>query len=396
VTDSGQLERDHVWRRAAYRSAGGYFWYFAAVGALWPFAPIYYRDLGLDGAQLGVLTALPPLAMALLGPVFGAIADARGVHRLMLCVAMTVAALAALAVSQVTAFWSLVLLVGVLAVAAVPIPALLDSYALVVGERTGIPYGRLRVAGSLGYMAISLLVGLAIGGEASTIFLFVYAACLALALAMVIGFPAISERQPRPLFGSLGILRGNRRLQLLLATAFMISIGSATIGTFLGLRIEDLGGSSGLVGGAFAISALAELPVVAFGGWFLARLGPVRMIAFAMLSYVIRFGVNAAIETPELLLLTQLLHGISYGAFLIASVTLAYRIGGREEAATAQALLTGMAFGLGAITGSLAGGALLDRIGTEGIFIVAAVVMAVTLVLFLLANRSVRLQDAGT
>ena len=90
-----------------------------------------------------------------------------------------------------------------------------------------------------------------------------------------------------------------------------------------------------------------------------------------------------------------MLHGISYGAFLIASVTLAYRIGGREEAATAQALLTGMAFGLGAITGSLVGGALLDRIGTEGIFILAAVVMAVTLVLFLLANRVVRLQDAG-
>ncbi len=395
MTDSGQAQQDQVWRRAAYRSAGGYFWYFAAVGAIWPFAPIYYRALGLDGAQLGVLTALPALAMALLGPVFGAIADSRGIHRLMLCGAMVVAAFAALAVSQVTAFWALVLLIGLLAVAAVPIPALLDSYALVVGERTGIPYGRLRVCGSLGYMAVSLLVGLIIRGDVSNVFLLVYAACLGLALVAVIGFPAISERRLRPLFGSLGIVRGNARLQLLLGTAFVIAIGSATIGTFLGLRIQDLGGSSGLVGGAFAISALAELPIVAFGGWFLARLGPVRMIAFALLAYVIRFVANAVIETPELLLVSQLLHGVSYGAFLIASVTLAYRIAGREEAATAQALLTGMSFGFGSIVGSVVGGLLLDRIGTQGIFVVAAILMAVTLVLFLAVNRVVRLQDAG-
>jgi PPP family 3-phenylpropionic acid transporter len=87
----------------------------------------------------------------------------------------------------------------------------------------------------------------------------------------------------------------------------------------------------------------------------------------------------------------QLLHGLSYGAFLMASVTLAHHIAGRGQAATAQALLTAMSFGFGSITGSLIGGALLDSIGTVGLFRGAAVLMLVTLAILLAGNRAVGL-----
>lgn len=375
---------------------GGYFWYFAAVGSIWPFAPIYYRELGLSGGQLGIMTALPSLAMALFGPLMGAVADARSIHRLMLCLGLGIAGLAALAATQASSFSSLLPAIGLLAIAAVPIPALLDSHALVIGEHTDIAYGRLRVWGSLGYVVTAMSVGLIVGSNVSAIFLAMYALCLAITLATVIGFPRIAERQSRPLFGSLGILRRNRQLQLLLAVAFLAAIGSAAIGTFLGLRIQDLGASPGLVGGAFALSAVAELPVIAFSGWFLARFGPIRMIAFALIAYCIRFSANSVIEIPELILATQLLHGFTYGGFMIASVTLAHRIAGRRDAATAQTLLSAMALGLGSIVGSLSGGLLLDRIGTQGIFAAAAGLMFITLILFLLGNRVVRLQDAPT
>ena len=88
----------------------------------------------------------------------------------------------------------------------------------------------------------------------------------------------------------------------------------------------------------------------------------------------------------------QLLHGLSYGIYLMASVTLAHRVAGREQAATAQALLTAVSFGLGTITGSLVGGAFLDSLGTTGLFRGAAVVVLVTLAILLVGNRTIGLE----
>jgi MFS family permease len=75
----------------------------------------------------------------------------------------------------------------------------------------------------------------------------------------------------------------------------------------------------------------------------------------------------------------------------MASVTLAHRLAARGQAATAQALLTAMSFGFGAIVGSLVAGALLDAIGTAGLFRLSAVLMIVTLVVLIAGNRLVGL-----
>lgn len=66
----------------------------------------------------------------------------------------------------------------------------------------------------------------------------------------------------------------------------------------------------------------------------------------------------------------------------------AHRLAGPEHAATAQALLAAASFGCGSITGSLVGGALLDRIGTVGLFRGAAAVMLLTLGAFSFGERT--------
>jgi MFS transporter, PPP family, 3-phenylpropionic acid transporter len=133
------------------------------------------------------------------------------------------------------------------------------------------------------------------------------------------------------------------------------------------------------------------LPIVAFGGWFLSRFGALRLIALALVVYAVRLVALSLISDPNWILPIQALHGLSYGAFLMALVTLAHRSAGREQAATAQALLTTVSFGFGSITGSLIGGALLDSVGTVGLFQGAAVLMVITLGILLAGNRIVGL-----
>jgi PPP family 3-phenylpropionic acid transporter len=391
VTAPAALPAGQGWSLAALRLRGGYFWYFAGVGTFSPFAALYYRELGFSGIEVGVLTALPALGMALFGPFWGAIADALAMHRLILRIALALAALTSIALSQVTGFVPVLALVGLLALSTVPIPPLLDSYGMTISEHTGRSYGSLRVWGSIGFMAMTLGLGRLLGDDVSATILVAYALCFGLTLFSVFGLPHLAERHTRPLLSGLGAARHNRPLLLLLAVAYLLSSGSAIMYVFLGIHIEELGGSTSLVGLAFALSALSELPIVAFGGWFLARLGAVRMISLALAVFAVRFTLFSLITVPEWILPVQLLHGLSYGAYLMASVTLAHRVAGREQAATAQALLTAMSFGFGSITGSLLGGAMLDTLGTTGLFRAAATLMAVNLALWLAGNRLIHL-----
>ena len=396
VTDSDRDPHfeNEGWRHAGKAVSGGYFWYYAAVGVFFPFSALYYRDLGFSGIEVGLLTALPSIGAAFVGPVLGAVADARSIHRPVLRVAIALAALTALVASRVTAFSAIFALIALVSIASAPIAPLLDSYAMTVSERLRRSYGSLRVWGSLGYMAFTLALGQVMGDDVSSIVLVAYAATLGLVLVATIGLPAMREHHPRALVGGLGEIRRNRPLLLLLAVAFLLSSSSMLINVYLGIHIEDLGGSTALIGAAFAISAASELPVIAFGGRLIARFGPVRLIAISLVVYTIRFALLSLITAPVWILPAQLLHGMSFAIYLIASVTLAYRLTGPAQAATAQALLTAMSFGFGAITGSLVGGALLDAVGTEGLFRGGAVMMLVTLGVLLVGNRIVGLDRA--
>lgn len=394
-SEAGDHRSAARWHRASRHVQAGYFWYYAAIGAFTPFAALYFRSLGLSGVQIGALTALPSLGMALFGPLWGAVSDSLAIHRRVLRVALVIAALVAFAASRVMGFGLLFALMSLLAFAVVPVAPLLDSYGVTVSERLGQSFGRLRVWGSLGFMVSVLIVGRVMGERVSSLVLGAYGACLGLTLLSVVGIPALAERHPRSLLGGLKAVTHNRPLLLLLLVSYLLSSGAAIMYIFLGIRLQEIGGSANIVGLAFALSAVSELPVVAFGGWLLDRLSASRLIGLALCVYTVRFAAFSTISEPEWMLPVQLLHGLSYGAFLMASVTLAHRLAGREHAATAQALLTAMSFGFGSITGSIAGGALLDRVGTVGLFQGAALLMLVTLAVLITGDRIVGLDRHG-
>ena len=382
------------WRRAGRWVSSGYFWIFGGTGALLPFTALYYRDLGFSGWQVGVLAALPALGVALSGPIWGA-SDSRSKHRFVLRVALSAAALVCLVASVPESFLLLLPLIAMLAFLEAPVASTFDGYGVTVSERLGVSYGRLRVWGSIGYTGSVLLVGWLMGNDVTRLIFFAHVVCLGFGLLSTLGLPALSERTTRTVLGGLRAATANRPLMALLVITYFMSISVATMYAFLGIHIKELGGSASLIGLASALSSTSELPIVAFSGWFIARFGPVRMIALAIGVYACRFVAFAVITVPEWILLVQLFHGLSYGAFLIASVTLAHRLAGREQAATAQALLAAMTFGFGSITGSLLGGLLLDSIGAVGVFRVAAALLTLTLAAFLVVNRVIGFEQAN-
>ena len=373
-----------------------YWWYYAAVGCLLPYLAIYYRHLGLNGFQIGVLAATLPIGAAFFAPIWGTLADTFAAHRLVLRSVLVLAALTVLLLARTTQFGSLLLLMMVLAMMIAAVPALLDSYAMAISEREGRPYGQLRVWGSLGFILSAWLIGRWMGDRVSNLFLSAYSVALLVGCAATFGLPALHAKHKESVWRGVTAIMHDRAVVVLLITTFLVTSSASILFGFLGIYLTEIGGAVQLAGTAAAIGALSEIPVFVFGTRLLDRLSSRRVLLLAMIMYLVRLSLYSIPLAPSWAVWVQWLHGLSFGAYLMASVTLIHALAGRARAATAQGLLTSTSLGFGTITGTLVGGTLLDQIGAVGVLRVAAVGMLVACVTYLFNMRAITPSGAST
>ena len=372
--------------------AAGYFLLFASMGSWAPFVGIFYRNLQLSGSQLGILFAIPMLCIILVGPVLGWTTDRLGGHKLVLASAAVLCALAALLISRATTFealWPRAVLFGL---CFAPLMPLMDGIALSVSQRTAIAYGRIRTWGSVGYIAMSFIVGAWLGSAVSNAFFYVQAACLVLtALLVAASFPRIGARLAHthaPV--DRAAILNNKPLRVLLLTQLVLALANTSVLNYVSIFMASMGATPRLIGLAISLMAVSEVPILFSAARLNQLLSPQRMLALAIAIYIVRYVLLSLAPSPLWVLPVQLLNGISFGLFALSAPRLAHELAGGETlAATAQSLLASAA-AIGGITGTLITGALLDYIEIHQIFRVMAVVAIGALLIFILGWRRVR------
>ena len=161
-------------------AAGGrillaYLIYFAAIGAAFPYLPVFYHDIGLGLEQIGVLTALQAAIQLLLAPVWGGLADRFPHTRLTLPLAAAVATVGATILFRADDFptvlvGSLILYAGISGIAPT-----LDARTLeTLGTERRSRYGEVRAFGSLAFVLATLAVGFVLDAEGARALFWVY------------------------------------------------------------------------------------------------------------------------------------------------------------------------------------------------------------------------------
>jgi PPP family 3-phenylpropionic acid transporter len=334
------------------------------------FYNVYLDDNGFTGTQIGIINALIQATVVLIVPLWGIIADKRGI-RPTLRVAVIMAAILLFFLGDVLSFQWLLLYMFLLTLFHHPLGPLTDALAVQLSksEPQKYNYGNLRLWGSLGWAIASILGGY-IFLRLELRYVFPATALLFLISIVFIGLPFHrQERIYRPDFHPISIkmLIQNKPLLVFIGILFLYGVVCSPVNAYINLYFSELGANNSIIGLAYTIQSVSELPFFIIGNMLVKRFGAQRVILISMVVMVMRMFFYGLVPVTSVALFMGAFQGISLSFFLVGVVDYIHRQLPEGRDATAQSLIWGLYFGIGHTIGNLLTGHFKDSIGMIGV-----------------------------
>ena len=350
---------------------------FAAMAFVMPFLVLYYQSLGFTGAQIGLLTGLAPLVTLVSAPFWTGLADKLQRHRLIMSAVLMVGIAILVVVPWFKDFIPILLLMILYSAFNAPVSSFIDSATMFMLADQKELYGRIRLGGTLGFGISAAVAGVFV--QDNGLRYAFWGAALLMAIALLVSQELVfgESKTGAAIKQGTHILLADRRWRLFLILALAGGFALAAANTYFFPYLKELGAAESTMGLALTLGTLSEIPVLFFGNRLLQRFKAYGLLVLAMTITGIRLILSAAAQTPELVLLLQLLNGLTFPAMWIAGVAYADQLAPAGMRATAQGLFGAMVFGLGLAVGSFLGGLLLETWGGHALFLVFGVVVLI-------------------
>ena len=361
---------------------------FGAVGAYLPYLAVFYQARGLDLGTIGFMTALGAAAGLVSAPVWGAIADRYAGSPLVIPIAALVTAAAATALALADPVVPMALALILASVAFAGIAPALDARALETVGNDRNRYGRIRAWGSASFIVVVACTGALVERAGITSMFVVYV--IALLILAVVALPLRGDAgAPRlPRLDAIGVVLRHPPIARFLPAVLLMWSASQAINWYFSIHLIDLGAPGELVGSAWAIGALVEIPIMAAYPWLAARVGSVQLLVIGAVVFALRAVVLSLASDPFLAAATMALHGVAFALVLVGGVTFVSRHAPEATAATAQGILAAVVFSVAMIIGPGIGSWVAAQFGVPALFTLAWTTSAVAIPVVWLATRS--------
>jgi MFS transporter, PPP family, 3-phenylpropionic acid transporter len=153
-----------------------------------------------------------------------------------------------------------------------------------------------------------------------------------------------------------------------LICAFLMLASHGTYYGFFSIHLENLGFGSTFIGFTWAMAPLAEMAVMLGSNRIFKRFSLESILIFSFLLATLRWLILFHARSPHIILISQLLHAGTYGAFHIASILYIDRLAPAEAKTLGQAVNNALTYGLGMMAGFLFNGALYESLGGFALF----------------------------
>ena len=278
--------------------------YFFGAGVQMPFWPVWLAGRGLGPAEIGALLALGQWVRVAANPALGLLAD-RARDRSRFMVGLGAATFAGyLLCLPAHGFVALILPSLVVACASAALTPLADAATLAAAARGAADYGRVRLWGTLTFIAATLAGGRILAGRSSEWVLYLLLGMAALTAIACAAMPRAAPVVPLRPRANWRLLLAPRHL-VFLAAAMLVQSSHAVYYGFGTLYWQRLGFGDGTIALLWAEGAVAEVLLFLVGGRYARRWGPGALLALGGAGGLVRWTATAWVSSlPALLLIS--------------------------------------------------------------------------------------------
>ncbi len=359
-----------------------YNFIFYITMAAFGYFNIYFRDIGLDSFQIGLVNAVPRIFALLLMPIWGVLTDYFQENKKVLFITMSGTLITVLIFPFAHSLKALMFIMFLYTLFQNPILPLSDSLLLdYLGDKSSL-YGRFRLWGSLGYMITVSLLGYFLEKTVSVNLFYVYAVILVISLFLLKFLPK-SKRDIKVinLVDFKKVFR-KKRLIYFLIFIFILQTSMNANYTYFPIYILDHGGREFLLGIAMTISSASEILAFLFSDKIIKRYRFSKIIFLISVSFMFRWFALSFFPVTPIILISQLLHSITFGLFFAVGVDYVNRLSGEKFRATGQNIYSAVYMGLSAVSGSLLGGWIYQFFGGEMMYLFWGIIVIITGIIY--------------
>lgn len=364
--------------RSTYWLGLGYFTYFFAYGVYLPFWGVWLEGSGMKPEQIGLL-----LGCGMIARFTGSLLIAsRVTNPSQLVNALRLLALIALLFALGFCFgsqwlWLLFVMVGFNLVFS-PLVPLSDALAATWQRQIALPYGPVRLWGSLAFVISSALTGVLVNQFSyQAILMLLCAGCGAMLAGMVLR-PAVMPEGIAKQGSHAGwqvwrqMLRENAVWRFMLCVTLMQGAHAAYYG-FSAIYWQQAGYSASVVGYLWSLGVVAEIVIFASSNRLFRRWSARDLLLLSGVSAIVRWSLMATTTELGWLIVAQILH---CGSFTICHLAAMRFMASREgaEVIRLQSLYSALAMGGGIAIMTMICGVLFQHL-QGGVFWVMALLV---------------------
>jgi len=360
-------------RSLKFTISSQYFIYFGVMGIFLPYFNLYCFNLGFSGLQIGVLAGLRSVAMVIFPLIWGLAADRLNLRRpiFILCnfVSTAIWAMFLLTVD----FWSMLVITAFYGMFYAPIISFLEAVTMDVLGAAKKSYGSIRAWGSISFIVMVLVLGKIIDVYSVDIILVLILAGSMMLAAISVGIPAIQAPKKNLLVPGAGSLLA-KPVMVFLFCAFLMLVSHGAYYGFFSIHLANMGYGSTFIGITWALASTAEILVMIKSDKIFSRFSLENVLFFSFMVAAARWMILFFAQTATLILLSQILHAVTYGTFHMASILYIDRLAPEKAKTLGQAVNNALTYGLGLMVGFFVNGYVYEITGSFTLFLMSSLI----------------------
>ncbi|MGR8931118.1 MAG: MFS transporter, partial [Gammaproteobacteria bacterium] len=242
-------------------------------------------------------------------------------------------------------------------------------------------YGRIRLWGSVGFIAAVLGIGRLLDYFSILYLPWIITALLASNWLVALITPEANVAHANKAVGSVFRVLFKAELIAFFAVYLLLQVAHGPYYVFYSVYLQQHDYSATLTGLLWALGVIAEILIFIWVYALLKRFSLRAMLLCSLTLSMLRWLMIAyGVESLPVILAAQLLHAASFGVAHVVAIQFIHRyFGAAGHQSKGQALYSSLSFGLGGMLGSFYSGYCWDILGGSSVFVMAAWVSGLAL-----------------